>query len=31
MKLYVPWQLAFAFAVMAFKDHQAVRYVRAPG
>jgi hypothetical protein len=31
-KLYLPWQLAFAFAVvMAFKDHQAVRYVRAPG
>jgi hypothetical protein len=32
MKLYLPWQLAFAFAiVMAFKDHQAVRYMRAPG
>lgn len=32
MKLYLPWQLVFAFAiVMAFKDHQAVRYMRAPG
>jgi hypothetical protein len=32
LKLYLPWQLAFAFAVvMAFKDHQAVRYMRAPG
>lgn len=32
LKLYLPWQLAFAFAVvMAFKDHQAVRYVRAAG
>lgn len=31
MKLYLPWQLVFAFAiVMAFKDHQAVRYMRAP-
>jgi len=30
--LYVPWQLVFGFAIVsAFKDHQAVRYMRAGG
>jgi hypothetical protein len=31
MKLHLPSQLTFAFAVVtALRDHQAVRYVRAP-
>jgi hypothetical protein len=29
-KLYLPWQLAFSFAIaMAFKDHQAERFTRS--
>lgn len=32
LKLYLPWQLAFASAmVTVFKDHHAVRHMRAPG
>lgn len=30
--LYIPWQAAFGYAIVsACKDHQAVRYKRAPG
>jgi hypothetical protein len=30
--LYIPWQAAFGYAIVSvFKDHQAVRYVRAAG